>query len=139
MKGKKRQETREVKKKKRQREFFKVLHTRVGSWLHPQTLDQADPPPLPTQEVGHEDRRKFVFSSHYCLLFQLLNRKSMFVVLHSDINSLKSGLFHLVVQPYCEKGRSAKVKNGIRSQILRNCHIDRYSGLLNKGSSSAAA
>jgi hypothetical protein len=37
----------------------------------------------------------FVFSLLYCLLFKLLNRNSMFVVLHSDINSLKSGLLQL--------------------------------------------
>jgi hypothetical protein len=54
-----------------------------------------------------------VLSSLYCLLFQLLNRKSMFAVLHSDINSLKSGLLHLTSQPYCKKGISAKVKDGI--------------------------
>jgi len=56
-----------------------------------------------------------VFSSLYCLLFQLLNTKSMFAVLHSDINFLKSGLLHLTSQPYCKKGRSAKVKDGITS------------------------
>jgi hypothetical protein len=37
----------------------------------------------------------------------------MFAVLHSDINSLKSGLLHLTSQPYYKKGRSAKVKDGI--------------------------
>ncbi len=30
----------------------------------------------------------------------------MFAVLHSDINSLKSGLLHLTGQPYCKKCRS---------------------------------
>jgi hypothetical protein len=32
----------------------------------------------------------------------------MFAVLHSDINSLKSGPLHLTGQPYCKKSRSAK-------------------------------
>ncbi len=42
----------------------------------------------------------------------------MFVVLHSDINSLKSGLLHLTGKHYCKKSRSAKVKDGI---IKLNC------------------
>jgi hypothetical protein len=42
-------------------------------------------------------------------MVQLLNRKSMFAVLHSDINSLKSGHLHLTGQL---KGRAAKVKDG---------------------------
>ncbi len=66
----------------------------------------------------------FIFSSLYCLLLQLLNRKSMFAVLHPDINSLKSGVFHLTDQPNCKKGRSAKVKDGIRNYSLRNYLID---------------
>jgi len=37
----------------------------------------------------------------------------MFAVLHSDINSLKSGILHLTTGlPYCKKSRSAKVKDG---------------------------
>jgi hypothetical protein len=59
-------------------------------------------------------------------LFHLLNRKSMFAVLHSDINSLKSGLVHLTRQPYCKKGRSGKVKDGIINLSLGNYLIDRY-------------
>ncbi len=59
-------------------------------------------------------------------MFQNLDRKSMFMVLHSDINSLKSGLLHLTSQPYCKKGRSAKVKDGIRNKSLRNYLVDRY-------------
>jgi hypothetical protein len=51
----------------------------------------------------------------------------MFTVLHSDINSLKSGLFHFTRQPYCKKCRSAKVKDGIINLILRNYLVDRYS------------
>jgi hypothetical protein len=39
---------------------------------------------------------------------------------------LKSGLLHLTGQPYCKKGRSAKVKNGIINLILRNYLVDRY-------------
>jgi len=50
----------------------------------------------------------------------------MFALLHSNISSLKSGLLNLIGQPYCNKGRSAKVKNGIRNLILRNYLIDRY-------------
>jgi hypothetical protein len=65
-------------------------------------------------------KKAFCFSSFYCLLFQLLNRKSMFAVPHSDINSLMSGLLHLSSQPYCEKSRSAKEKDGIINLILRN-------------------
>jgi hypothetical protein len=66
------------------------------------------------------------FSSFYCLLFPFHNRKSMFAVLHSDINSLKSGLLHLTGQPYCRKSRSAKVKDGIINLILRNYRVDQY-------------
>ncbi len=50
----------------------------------------------------------------------------MFAVLHSNINSLKSGLLHLTGQPYCKKGRSAKVKDGIINLILRNYLVDWY-------------
>jgi hypothetical protein len=46
----------------------------------------------------------------------------MFAVLHSDINSL----LHLSGQPYCKKGRSAKVKDGIINLILRDYVLDRY-------------
>jgi len=49
----------------------------------------------------------------------------MFSVLHSDINSLKSGLLHLNSQPCCNKGRLAKVKDGIRNLILSNYLLDR--------------
>ncbi len=73
-----------------------------------------------------EDRKHLGFSSFYCLLFQFNNRKSMFPVPHSDINSCKSGLLHLTDQPYCKKGRSAKVKDGIINLILRNYLIDRF-------------
>jgi hypothetical protein len=48
----------------------------------------------------------------------------MFAVLHSDINSLKSGLLHLIAQPYRKKSRSAKVKDGIINLILKNCLVD---------------
>jgi hypothetical protein len=66
------------------------------------------------------------FKLLYCLLFQLLNRKSMFAELHSDINYLKSGLLHLTGQPYRKKGRSAKVKDGIRNLILRDYLNEQY-------------
>ncbi len=52
----------------------------------------------------------------------------MFALLHSDINSPKSGFLHLTGQPYCKKSRSAKVKDGIINSLLRNNLIDRYSG-----------
>jgi hypothetical protein len=45
----------------------------------------------------------------------------MFAVMHSDMNSLESGLLYLAGQPYCKKSRSAKVKDGIIiNLILRN-------------------
>ncbi len=69
---------------------------------------------------------KDCFSSFYCLLFPFNNRKSMFEALHSDINPLKSGLLHFISQPYCKKSRSAKVKDGIITLILRNCLVDWY-------------
>ncbi len=50
----------------------------------------------------------------------------MFAVLHSDINSNKSGLFHLTGQPYRKKSRSAKAKDGIINLFLRNNLIDQY-------------
>jgi len=62
------------------------------------------------------------------LLFQLLNRKSMFAILHSDMKYLKSGLPHLTGQPYCIKSWSAKVKVGIINLILRNYLVDLYNG-----------
>ena len=40
----------------------------------------------------------------------------MFAVLHLDINSLKSGLFHLIGQSNSQKGRAAKVKGGTISE-----------------------
>jgi hypothetical protein len=55
----------------------------------------------------------------------------MFAVLHSDINSLKSGLIHLTGQPYCKKGRSAKVKgDGIINLFLRNYLANEYRSCL---------
>jgi hypothetical protein len=63
----------------------------------------------------------------------------MFAVLHSDINSLKSGLLHLTSQPYCKKCRSAKVKDRILNLILRNCLVDRDNvKFYNKGQSFVA-
>ncbi len=62
-------------------------------------------------------------------MFQLLMRKSMFAILHSDINSVKSGLFHPTSQPNSQKGRGAKVKDGIMSgtKFLGTISVDRYS------------
>jgi hypothetical protein len=45
------------------------------------------------------------FSSLFCVVFQNLNRKSMFAALHSDINSHKSGRLHVTGQ---RKSRGAK-------------------------------
>jgi hypothetical protein len=53
--------------------------------------NSTDPPPKEAKE-GHEGRKTNGFSLLYCLLYQCHNRKSMFAVLHSDINSLKSGI-----------------------------------------------
>jgi hypothetical protein len=39
----------------------------------------------------------------------------MFALLHSDINSLKSGLLHLTGQPYFQKGSLAKDKDGLET------------------------
>jgi hypothetical protein len=75
-------------------------------------------------EVGREEEKHIAFSSFYCLLFEFHKWKSMFAVLHSDVNSLKSGLLHLTGQSYCKKSRSAKVKDGIINLILRNYLID---------------
>jgi hypothetical protein len=50
----------------------------------------------------------------------------MFAVLHSDINSLKSGLLYLTGQPYYKKSRSAKVKDVVINLFLRNYLVDRY-------------
>ncbi len=77
--------------------------------------------------MGIEDRKPLVFSSFYCLLFPFHNRKSMFAVWHSDISSLKSGLLHFTGQPCCKKSTSARVKDGIINQILRNYLVDQYS------------
>jgi hypothetical protein len=49
----------------------------------------------------------------------------MFAVLHSDINSPKSGLLHLTGQPYFKKCRSDKVKDGIKNLFLRNYLVGR--------------
>jgi len=91
----------------------------------------------PTSLVGREGgswgQKTSCFSTFQCLLFQNLNRKSMFAALHSDSNSLKTGLLYLTVQPYCKKGRSEIVKDGIINLILRNYLADRYrSFTLNK-------
>ncbi len=74
-------------------------------------------------------KKTLVFSSLHCLLFQLLNRKSRFAVLHSDINLLKSSLLHITSQPYWKNCRSAKFKDEIINLILRNYLVDRYMGM----------
>ncbi len=42
----------------------------------------------------------------------------MFAVQPSDINSLKSGLLHLIAQPYRKKSRSAKSKMELKTYFL---------------------
>ncbi len=71
-------------------------------------------------------KKTLAFSSLYCSLFRLLNRKSMFAVLHSDINSVQSGLLHFTGKPCCKNCSSAKVKDGIINFILRSYLIDQY-------------
>jgi hypothetical protein len=66
--------------------------------------------------MDHEDRKQIVFNTSYCLLLQVLNRKSMFAALHSDINSFKSGLIHLSGQTNFGKARAAQVKDIIISE-----------------------
>ena len=77
--------------------------------------------------MGREEEKYFGFSSFYYLLFPFHKRKSMFAVLHSDINIHKSGLLYLTGQPHCKKSRSAKDKDGIINLFLRNYLIGQYS------------
>ncbi len=67
----------------------------------------------------------------FIILFivSISQQESMFVVLHSDINSLKPGLLHLTGKLYCKKSRSEKVKDGIINLILRIYLIDRYNNI----------
>ncbi len=85
----------------------------------------AQPTNLLIGKGGGSWRQKTLWflSSFYCLLLPFHNRKSIFAVLHSDIDSLKSGLRHLTGQPYRKKTRSAKVKGGIINLILRNISL----------------
>ncbi len=76
--------------------------------------------------MGLEEEKQLGFSSFYFLLFPFHKRKSMFAVLHSDINSHKSGLLHLMGQPYSKKSRSAEVKGGIINLFLRNYLVGRF-------------
>jgi hypothetical protein len=56
-----------------------------------------------------------IISSLNCSLFQLLNRKSTFEVLYSDINSLKSGLLHLMPSLRVEEKKS---KMDLEAKVL---------------------
>jgi hypothetical protein len=67
-----------------------------------------------------------IFSSFYFLLFPFHKRKSMFAVVHSDINLHKSHLLYLTGQSHCKKSSSAKVKYGIINLFLRKYLVDRY-------------
>ncbi len=64
------------------------------------------------------------------LLILLHHSRKPRQVLHSHINSLKSGLLYMTSQPYCREGRSAKVKDGIINLILRNYLIDWSSDII---------
>ncbi len=59
---------------------------------------------------------KYVFNASIFLMFQLIDRKSKFAALHSDINGFKSGLLHSTGQPNSQKGRATKVNDGIISE-----------------------
>jgi hypothetical protein len=52
----------------------------------------------------------------------------MFEAMNSDINPLKSGLLHLTGQSNFQKGRSAKVKDGIilETNFFGTISMDRY-------------
>jgi hypothetical protein len=69
----------------------KVIDIDISS---PVKAAHIDPPHKKVKEVGHEEERHFGFSLFYCLLFPFHKRKSMLAVLHSNNNSLKSGLLH---------------------------------------------
>jgi hypothetical protein len=62
-----------------------------------------------------KDFIKLISEANYQQKLTAMGKKSMLAVLHSNINSLKSGIFHLTGQSYCKKARSAKVKDGIRN------------------------
>jgi hypothetical protein len=53
-----------------------------------------------------------MFLFNVLLIVSTSERESIFAALYSDINSLKSGLFHKNGQPNSQKGR-AKVSDGI--------------------------
>jgi hypothetical protein len=75
-------------------------------------------------------KRNTLVLVNFCLLFPFYMRKTMFAILHSDINYPKSGLLHLTNQPYCKKSRTAKVKDGITNLILKNYLLDQYTFLM---------
>jgi hypothetical protein len=54
----------------------------------------------------------------------------MFAVLHSDINSPKSGHLHLTDQL---KSKTAKVKDGIINSSFRNYLVDQYTWITGLG------
>jgi hypothetical protein len=74
--------------------------------------------------MGREEEKQYGLSLFYCLLFQLLERKSMFVILHSDINSLSLASFIYPSSLIEKKSRSAKVKDGIINLICKNYLIN---------------
>jgi hypothetical protein len=102
-----------------------------GSKIWPEILDDGDTQAyhelthLLSRLRGLEEENN-LFKLILLFIVSYLNRKSMFAVEHSDINSLKSGLVYLIGQPYCKKRRSAKVKGGIINLSLGNYLIDRY-------------
>jgi hypothetical protein len=57
-------------------------------------------------EVGREDRQQLFLVQYFGLLFQLLNRKSIFAVrIQVSTPLITSGLLHLTDPPYFKKGR----------------------------------
>ncbi len=65
--------------------------------------------------MGCEDKNPMFLMHYFDYWFNFPKGKSMFAALHSDIHALKSGLFHLNGQSNSQRGRGAKVKDGIIS------------------------
>jgi hypothetical protein len=81
--------------------------------------------------VGHEDRKQLSLIHFIAYWFNFSTGKLMFCALHSFINSLRSGLHHLTDQPNSQKGRAAKVEDGIISEtkFLMTILVDRYTNI----------
>ncbi len=55
----------------------------------------------------------FIFQFIILFIVSKSQQEINVLVLHSYINSHKSGPLHLIGQPYSKKGRSARAKDGI--------------------------